>query len=224
MAKTSTGKKVLIVLSALLIVGLAGATTYLFMENKDLKEDLSLSESERNAKEGAKIIAAVSKLTNLPEGEPVQILVNDPAKAIEDEPGLAKIFDDLKKGDIILVYQKDRSAVQYRPSENKIIKNSPISLPIAIEIIGSDSAIKEMELKLAEYGNQVTITKIIDDNIKDPFVFAVNNKLSEETSKIAEKIGYVVGSTLPSSITPSGQTEIVIVVTGSDTSPAPVTP
>jgi hypothetical protein len=222
MAKTSTGKKVFIVLSALLVVGLAGSTAYLFVENKELKSDLSMTDEERNAKDNEKIIAEVSKLTKLPEEEPVIILVNDPAKAIEDEPGLDKIFDDLQKDDILLVYQKDRSAVQYRQNENKIIKNSPISLPVKIELIGSKEATDAMEITLAEFGNQVTIAKQVNDNVKDPFVFAVNSKLSTEAVNVAGKIGYEVGSTLPASIIPSDQTEIVIVVTSATTDP--VTP
>jgi hypothetical protein len=217
MAKTSTGKKVLIIFSVLLVIGLAGTTVYLFMENRDLKSELALSDSERNSKENARIIKEVSELIKLPDEEPVVILVNDPVIAVEDNPGIAKIFDDLQKGDYILVFRNERTAVQYRPSEKKIIKNASISLPIATEIIGSEVAIKSAEVKLAEFGNQLTITNKIDDSVKSAFVYAVNGKLSAEASAIAEQLGIEVGSTLPASITPSDQTEIVIVVTSATT-------
>lgn len=224
MAKTSTGKKVLVVLSALLVVGLAGATTYLFIENRDLKSELALSDSERNAIENQRIIEKVSKLLKLPDEEPVIILVNDPVVAIEDNPGIAQIFDDLQKGDYILVFRSDRTGVQYRPSEDKIIKNATISLPIATEIIGSETAIKNTETSLAEFGNQLSLTNKIDNNIKDSFVYAVNSRLSAEANAIAEQLGLQVGSTLPASIVPSAQTEIVVVINAATPEPAPVTP
>jgi hypothetical protein len=224
MAKTSTGKKVFIALSALVVVALAGSTAYLFVENKDLKSELALSESERNAIENDRIIEKVSKLIKLPDEEPVIILVNDPVVAIEDNPGIAQIFDDLQKGDYILVFRSDRSGIQYRPSEDKIIKNATISLPISTEIIGNEAAIKTTEEKLADFGNQLSLTNKIDNNTKDSFVYAVNSKLSAEASAIAEQLGIEVGSTLPASIVPSEQTEIVIVVATVIPEPTPATP
>jgi len=224
MAKTSTGKKVSIVLAALLFVGLAGASTYLFIENRSLKADLALSESDRNAAENARIVGEVSKLIKLPDEEPILILVNDPVVAVEDNPGIAQIFDDLQKGDYILVFRNDRSGVQYRPSEKKIIKNATINLPIATEIIGSEAAVKSTEAKLSEFGNQLSLSNKIDDSVKSSFVYAVNSKLSAEASAIAEKLGIEVGSTLPASITPSGQTEIIIVVVAEvEAVPVPIT-
>jgi hypothetical protein len=226
MAKTSTSKKVFIILSALLVVVLAGSTTYLFIQNKDLKSELALSDSERNAAENKRIIERVSQLIKLPDEEPVIILVNDPVVATQDNPGIAKIFEDLQKGDYLLIFSKDRTAVQYRPSEEKIIKNATINLPIATEIVGSETAIKSTEDKLAEFGNQLTLTKKTDDNVKDSFVYAVNTKLTAEASAIAEKLGLEVSSTLPASIVPSEQTEIVIVVTSATpaSATAPATP
>jgi hypothetical protein len=214
MAKTSTGKKVLIVLSALLVVGLAGSTTYLFIENKDLKKTASLSEEDKLNIENDKIISEVSKLIDLPDEDPTIFKVNDPEKTEEGNPGITELFPDLQKDDYLLVYKVNRLGIQYRQSQNKIVKTATITLPISIEVFGTEEAVAEIEQKLlALYNNRVVIIKQNIDGITQSFVYDNTGKLKTETEALSKEMAIEVGSTLPTSITPSDQTEIVIVVT-----------
>lgn len=205
-------KKALLILWVVLTLGLFGVSGYLFMENRDLNNNLSLSDEERRAQKNSEIYAAISSLISLPAEEPIYILVNDPEKALEENPGIGDIFDDLKKDDYLLVFRKDRSAIQFRPSENKIIKNSTISLPVSVHLVGSESAIKAAEDKLAVYGNQVTITSEVDSDIEKSSLYLINNKLIQEAENIAGTLSIEVISDEPENINKSDSMEIVIVL------------
>lgn len=221
MAKTSNSKKIVLVLSALFVVGLAGATTYLFIENKDLKQQALLSENEKQKIRNDGYIEDIGKLMSLPEEEPFyQISVNDPEKAISENPEFKLVFDTLEKDDFILIYKNAKLGIQYRPSENKIIKTNTIKLPVIVELVGSEDAIAEAEKNItAKFGPEVVIIKKVDDTVKQAFIYDVDNNQESDIKIIAEQLGLEIGSTLPTSITPSDQTEIVIVVVPSSATP-----
>jgi hypothetical protein len=212
MAKTSTGKKVLITLTALLIVGLIASTAYLFMENRDLNDQITLSTEEKNKR----LVDEINKVFDLPEEEPVVAVVTNP----EEFKNEYASFDNAEQGDYLLFYRKARLNVLYRQSEKRVVKTANVVVPISIELVGSEDAIAEAEKKLAEFGNQITVTKKVSDGITQSFIFDVDEDQSEELASIAKLLDFETGSTLPSSITPADQTEIVVVV--ANTAPAPV--
>ena len=213
MAKTSTGKKVSMIAVSLLVVGLTASTAYLFMENQDLNDQITLTTEEKNSR----LVEEINKVFDLPEEEPVVAVVTSP----EEFKAEYESFDNAEQGDYLLFYRKARLNVLYRQSEKRVVKTANVIVPISIELIGSESAMADAEKKLAEFGNQITVTKKVTDGVTQAFVFDVDNDQTEELSSIAELLGIEVGSTLPSSIEPSEQTEIVIVVT--EATPAPAT-
>jgi hypothetical protein len=204
MAKTSTGKKVVIIFSALLIVGLAGATAYLFMENQDLKDQMTLTTEEKNKR----LVAEINEVYDLPEEDPVVAIVTNPGEFKSQYAA----FDNAESGDYLLFFRKARLNVLYRQSEKRVVKTANVVVPITVELVGSEEAIAAAEAQLAEFGNQITITKKVDDTVKQAFIFDVDSDQAAELKAISEQLGLEVGSTLPASITPSDQTEIVIVV------------
>ncbi len=216
MARTSTSKKVLIIANVLLLIGLAGATAFLFMENKDLNEQITLTTEEKNAR----LIEEINKVFDLPEEEPVVAVVTDP----EEFKKQYSAFDNAESGDYLLFYRKARLNVLYRQSEKRVVKTATVSVPVTVELVGSQAAINDAEKKLAAFGDQITIVKKVDDSVKQAFVFDVDNDQAEQLKSVAELMGYEIGSTLPASITPSDQTEIIIAVTPSNSETAPVTP
>lgn len=215
MAKTSTGKKVSMIAVSLLVVGLTASTAYLFMENQDLNDQITLTTEEKNSR----LVEEINKVFDLPEEEPVVAVVTSP----EEFKAEYESFDNAEQGDYLLFYRKARLNVLYRQSEKRVVKTANVIVPISIELIGSESAMADAEKKLAEFGNQITVTKKVTDGVTQAFVFDVDNDQTEELSSIAELLGIEVGSTLPSSIEPSEQTEIVIVVTEATPAPAPAT-
>jgi hypothetical protein len=216
MAKTSTGKKVLTVVLVLVIVGLAGSTAYLFMENRDLNDQITLTTEEKNTR----LVEEINKVFDLPDEEPVVAVVTNPDEFKNEYAS----FDNAEQGDYLLFYRKARLNVLYRQSEKRVVKTANVVVPISIELVGSEDAIADAEKKLAEFGNQITITKKVTDGITQSFVFDVDEDQAEELASIAELLDLEPGSTLPSSITPTDQTEIVVVVAKPTPAPAPATP
>jgi hypothetical protein len=214
MAKTSTSKKVLLVANVLLLIGLAGASAYLFVENRDLNDQITLTTEEKNKR----LVSEINEVYDLPDEDPVVAIVTDPGEFKAQYAA----FDNAESGDYLLFYRKARLNVLYRQSEKRVVKTANVVVPISVELVGSEEAIADAETKLSQFGDQITIVKKVDKTVKQAFVFDVDNDQAEELKSIAELLGYEVGSTLPASISPSDQTEIVIVVTKvSEATPQP---
>jgi len=204
--------------NVVVLLGLAGATGYLYMNNKDLRYELSLSEQDRIKIKNDELLARVSKLMNLPSEEPVIVLVNDPAKAEEENPGIKAIFDNLQKDDFILIFKKDKLGVQYRPSESKIIKSTTINLPITLEIVGTKEAIDKTVKSLEQLGNQITIIQTVNTTITDSAIYDIDNNQPTEVQSLDALLKFGATNTLPNTVTASEQAEIVLLVASTPSS------
>ncbi|MCA9328449.1 hypothetical protein KC959_01650 [Candidatus Saccharibacteria bacterium] len=209
MARMSTGKKVLMAANVVALVGLAGSTGYLFMKNRTLNDQITLTTEEKNKR----LVAEINEVFDLPDEEPVVAVVTDP----EEFKKQYSAFDNANAGDYLLFFRKARLNVLYRQSEKRVVKTANVVVPIAVELVGSEDAIAAAEKKLAEFGNQISITKTVKDGITQSFVFDVDDDQKAEAESIAKQLGYEIGATLPSSISPVDQTEIVIAVTSEKT-------
>lgn len=70
-----------------------------------------------SASDTTKIINDVSKLLTLPTDETPTIAAISDTKNIKDQP----FFKQAQAGDVVLLYEKNKKAILYRPSQNKII-------------------------------------------------------------------------------------------------------
>lgn len=215
MRRTNTLKRVLIVLNVLLLVGLAGAVYYYYDRNADLSEQLTLTTEEKNRR----LVAEINEVYDLPDEEPIVAIVTD----VEEFKQTYPVFDNAETGDYLLFFRKNRLNVLYRQSENKVVKTADVVVPISIELIGPEDAVASAEQALGDFGNQITVTKIIDNNITQSFVYDVDADQPAEAQSVADRLSIQVGSTLPNTITPSETTELVVFVSSpieSSTEPA----
>lgn len=135
MAKTS---KISVVINVVLIAVLAAAGSWFFLKYKKERSDLGKKyadaakqletfKKDPNAAaqaEANKTIEAVGKLYSLPKGEqPSVATVNDKAK-LKDQP----FFAQAENGDVTLIYSTAKLAILYRPSTNKIINVSSVTI------------------------------------------------------------------------------------------------
>lgn len=202
-------KKILLILWALLTVGLIAWSGYLFMQNRDLNRQINETNEEKNQR----LVDEINKVYTLPNNEdPTIVYVSNPEVAFEENPGLKDIFSDLQKGDYILLYKKNRVAIQYRQSENKVIKTSAINLPVAIELVGSEAAVSAAEEQLGELGSSVSVQKTIKTGISQSGIYDVDQDQSEETKQLADRLSLTELTTLPDTISPGSSTEIVILL------------
>ncbi|MBP6962526.1 hypothetical protein KBB49_03255, partial [Candidatus Saccharibacteria bacterium] len=196
-----------IVANVVVILALAGTSTYFYMQNRDLNSQLALTDQDRVAQQNEELLADVGKLYDLPEEEPTIFLVNDPVKTQEDNPGIKDLFSDLKKDDYLLVYKTERLGIQYRPSEKKIIKTATLTIPISVELFGSEQAMEDISKVLEEkYSTQVSIKKTILEGVTKGFVFDTTTKLGGELDNISKETGLEKGINLPDTIKPDSQT------------------
>jgi hypothetical protein len=194
------------------------------MKNKDLRYELSLSEQDRAKIKNDELLAKVSKLMNLPNEEPVIVLVNDPAKAEEENPGIKAIFDNLQKDDYLLIFKKAKLGVQYRPSELKIIKSTTINLPITLEIVGTQTAIDATVKSLEQLGNQISVIQTVNTTITDSAIYDVDNNQPTEVQSLDALLKFGATNTLPNTVTANSQAEIVIIATSSTETTVPAQP
>lgn len=213
MSVSTNGRKILIFANVFFVLGLFATSTYLFVQNRDLNDQLKLSTEEKNKI----LIDEINKVFNLPTEDPVVDLVKDPAKLKEQY----ETFENAEEGDYILSYQKARLNILYRQKENRVVKTANIEIPISIEIIGSKEAIAEAEKKLSDIEEDITLIKTVSEEITQSFVFDVDSDQTSELNSIAELLDYEVVSKLPSTISPTDQTEIVIAVIADKPAPIP---
>lgn len=134
-------KRILKVLGLLIILALLGGVGFLAKDyldkrsaNRDLSSQLDSVKKELEAykadpnqaakAEVTRVVGEVGKLYALPKDEePSVATVKDKAK-LKDQPFFAKA----ENGDVTLIYSNAKLAVLYRPSTNKIINVSSVTI------------------------------------------------------------------------------------------------
>lgn len=193
-----------LIVNIVLILGLASSTVVLFMQNRDLKEQSTMTTEQKNQR----IIDEINKVFDLPEEEPVVAIVTDP----EEFKKQYTAFDNAQNGDYLLFYRKARLNVLYRQSEKRVVKTATVSVPITVELVGSKEATDAAETKLKDFGEQITVVKTVKEGITQSFVFDVDDDQKDEVNSISKQLALEVGSTLPSTIEPGAQTEVIIAI------------
>ncbi len=202
------------VINVLVILALVGATGYFYNQNQDLKTQINLTTEQKNQR----LVDDINKVYKLPDETPVVAIVTEPDQFKKQYP----TFTDANSGDYLLFFRKARLNVLYRQSENRVVKTANVVVPISVELVGSQTAVDATESKLGKFGSQITVSKTVKEGITQTFVYDVDQDQQTETSSIAKELGYEVGSTLPTSIVPADQTEVIILV--ANPKPAETTP
>jgi len=112
-----TTKRALVIVAV--VVGLLFLTN-LMKERNQLKEqvnNLSDSQVSDDAKKAA-VLKELNKSVELPTNETPELrTIEDATKFTQQNPSLA----DIKNGDMLLLFQKSRKVVVYRPSTKKVV-------------------------------------------------------------------------------------------------------
>ncbi len=108
-----------LVLLVLLVVS-GGAAIYFYQQLNALKANPQAA----GQKEAEQLVARISQLIVLPEGEvPTIATVQDP-ELLKEQP----FFANAKKGDKVLIYTNARKAILYNPVSNKIVEVAPVNI------------------------------------------------------------------------------------------------
>jgi len=116
----SDRKKMITGILVVAIVLSIGTTLYFYKQLSDVKKD----PQKMAQAEAAALMAKVSKLIELPEGEqPTIATVTDPDKLKSQA-----FFAHAKRGDKVLIFTSSRKAILYDPTANKIVEAAPIDV------------------------------------------------------------------------------------------------
>ena len=117
-------QKLLIILGIVFILVLACIPSYYFYSQYQKSQKLLQDPTLATKEEVKAIIAKVSKLIDLPGTEEPTIATVSDKEKIKDQA----FFQKAENGDKVLIYTKERKAILFRPSLNKIIEVAPINL------------------------------------------------------------------------------------------------
>ena len=106
-----------------LLLAAFSSTIYLYIELKEAREQASTSQAV-SPEETRQITSEISKFMRLPDNETPTVLKVNNANELRSQQ---QFFQYSQDGDRVLIYQQNRKAILYRPSQKKVIEVSPIS-------------------------------------------------------------------------------------------------
>lgn len=207
----SVVQKVLIGAVLVVLAVCIGLAVFFFMQYQNLKKNPN---AEANA-EVQKLVNQIKPYYDLPTDEtPTVATVSDKSK-VADQPFFAKA----ENGDKILIYRKNKLAILFRPSQNKIINVGPIDLDAAtggstgstgsntaavakIGLYNSGNAsgvttTAESKLTGASYASKLSVAEKKNATVKAPgkiIVVDVSGTHADLASSIASTLGGTVGA------------------------------
>lgn len=189
-----TGKIILIVLNVLLILGLGFSTGFLYVKYQNLKQK-TLSNDQLIAKYEKEI----SKTFTLPTGEKPTLYVVNKADSLKSEGPNKDFFKDAADGDALLVYEKAKLGVLYRPTTKKIVKTGPASLSqqLSVAVIGAKTD-RDQVLAVLKSAFSKDFTTAVEQDPKTPVsgvtVVDLTGKNNALAAKLASELKGTVGS------------------------------
>lgn len=214
MSSEKSGRKVkkgiFLSVNALVIIGLALFGGYYFRQYRNLKNNPP-SADQVAQQESDKIIAAVGKLYSLPKDEkPTIATVKDKDATVKQ---YGAFFNNAENGDVSLIFTNAKLAILYRPSTNKIVNVSTVTIQNntgKVKVIGTAaarqtvaSALKEQQITAADGGD----AKVAPTSIT---VVDLTGQNADQAKKIADAVKGTVGS-LPAGESKPTDADILIV-------------
>lgn len=154
-------------LGAALVVALVVGIYYFLQYQKS--QELLKNPVLENQMETQNLIDKVGKLIELPKDEEPTVATVSDVKKLKSQA----FFANAQNGDKVLIYQKAKKAVLYRPSTNKIIEFGPINLGSSEQNSASPSAVvsqvpvdQEIKLVLRNGTKTVGLASTVEKDIK----------------------------------------------------------
>lgn len=191
-------------------------------------------------KEEEDLVARVSSLIALPEGEYPTVATVSDKEQLQDQI----FFDKTLEGDKLLIYTDARKVVLYRPSENRIVEVGTLNIQNqeAMNIQEAEEEKESMRFVILNGTQLVGLTRVMESELKEDFPEVeiktranANSGDYEETLLVdlagnrgsaAEEIASVLGakvSVLPEGESAPNEADFLIIV-GNDRAPESPTP
>ncbi len=216
-------RKILIVLVALLVVALGGASALSYIKWRDAERRLESfndpAQYEKLQMERAQAtIDALGKLMILPDEKPTIATIVDVESLKKQNP---EFYKNARNDDKILVYPN--KAIIYRESENIIVNVLPVvTVPrnntaqgLQVEVIdGTDrgDAFNTVKDRIAKLANgQVVDGGKADTTYDKTVVYDISDgKKTEQIKKLASDLGYEYSDSIPAGIASQADTVVIL--------------
>ena len=211
-------KVALIVANVLLIIGLGFSSGFYFVKYRNLQKATITTEQRI-----VKYEKEISKSFTLPSDEKASII--DIKKADDFKKGEENkdFFKDSSDGDVVLIYQKSKLGILYRPATKKIIKTGPLAIKdkLTVSIVGA-KVDRDSVLTVLKQAFLSDISNAIEADAKTPLtgstvIVDVTGTNADLVKKLATELKGKVGDV------PTGQDKAAAGV-GVAIYAAPVTP
>lgn len=209
-----------LILLAVLLVGSLGFGGVYYQKYVSLKT----SSTKTTAQINKEYVVKISKVYELPTGEePVVLNVNKDPKdfTTDQEKAFSQTFKNLRKGDVVLLYEKAGLAVQYRDLDKKVIATASLAIKagVNVAIIGSSTAQEKFSTALnAKFAGDIKLGT--NSTPAAPYATTTVVDLTGQKADLAKKIATELGATV-ATILPSGEkspagAEIVVVASSTE--------
>lgn len=226
--KIFTPVRIIIFIIIIVLLGVAGYFFYQYQMTQGL-----LNNPEKATQvETDNIISAVGKIYNMPNETPTVATVSDKEKLSGQ-----KFFESAENGDKVLLFEKNKKAILYRPSTNQIIEIGPINItenqevapssdtqksePVSVDILNGTTvtALTSTGQKILEEDKSLNIEvgERLNASTRDydkTIIVDVTGKNKSEADKIAKALNGSVAQ-LPKDEEYEGKAAIVVIL-GSD--------
>ena len=195
--------KYLIPAAIVLVLLVFGTAWFFYYQNQ--KKDTVNPNAKTTQDEVKKIVAEVSKLVDLPQGEtPTVATVTDITK-LKDQP----FFQKAKNGDKVLIYTQAKKAILYDPVSKKVLDIAPVNLgsssaqlsQIKIGLrngtatIGLATKVEADIKKIQPQANIVSKDNAANNTYENTVVVILNDKFKDQAISLAAILkGAKVGS------------------------------
>lgn len=214
----------LLIGAAALVILAAVPGVYFFTKYQGAQD--ALKNPQKAAQEETKaLVAKVSQLIELPQGEEPTVATIQDKNKLKDQPFFAKA----ENGDKVLIYTKAQKAILYRPSINKVIEVAPINLgstspttasaTVKVALLNGTTTIgltKTVETDIK--GKVSNLDVVIKDNaVKSDYTKTIVVDLSGNNKTTADAIAKAMNGTVGN--LPDGETKQatdILVIIGSD--------
>ena len=223
-------------LNQLLFVALIGVSAfagYLFVQNRDLRDQVPLTQEE----EVQQLIDEISEFLDLPAGEEPSLATIEDVEQLRSQ----SFFENAQNGDKLLIYEEARRAFLYRESTNRIVNSGPISVSEQTDALNQSQPAPEPEeqeqassadVSVLFYGSPADIDEArgrIGDNSSfnpsfeeaslpddvdgpQPQILTINGSAASYASFVSGELGIdAVSSDLPEGVS-AQESDIVIIL------------
>ena len=212
--------KILGIMVVLVLTGAIGFAVFKYISSDQYKQ--KVSEAQKNG-----IVARVSKIMVLPEGEDPTVAIVDDVTKLKNQPFFTRAIN----GDEVIIYPLSKKAILFRPKDNKIVDFAIINLTSTPNLAATPTVVESLKVSIMNGSATADLGNVVGDelikqmpelnivargnakqkNYKNSVVVSISGNATTKAEMIARILGTKVGTMPSGEQSPTGVDIVVIV-------------